>query len=278
MLFVLEEVGEGGGIPSCTASGHDLAVKLIDQGGDGNAGPVATGFIKHDAQVFTHPFNGEPKLEFTSGHSAGTVIHLPAGCCTFRNHVDHIADIETSFLRKRHTLRQTLHLDRPTLFTNPIINTYGGLVTRYPTWLAINPNAWQPQRSPARYLRGWTIYLYTQPRTLEFDVDFVPNPEKPSPAFHGIVQCVADGTAENFFADASAFPAVPELPEQAEPGVSGDCTWTPPGPGTVTIQARITNSVTLWVSGYTEPMPDYTWLGPPATFRVGELSAVNTND
>ena len=84
--------------------------------------------------------------------------------------------------------------------------------------------------------------------------------------------------AGSFAADANSFPALPLLPEQAEPGVNGACTWTSPGPGTVTIQARNTNTVTLWVSGYTEPMPDYTWLGPPATFRVGELSAVNTNN
>lgn len=175
-------------------------------------------------------------------------------------------------------LVNNLQLVPPTIFQNPVVELWGGLITRYPTWLGIAPGAWQPQRSPVRYLRGWTIYLYTQPRTLEFDVNFVPNPEKPSPAFRGIVQCVADGATASFAADANSFPVMPQLPEQAEPGVNGACTWTPPGPGTVTIQARITNTVTLWVSGYTEPMPDYTWLGPPATFRVGELSAVNTNN
>ena len=175
-------------------------------------------------------------------------------------------------------LVNNLQLVPPTIFQNPVVDIWGGLITRYPTWLGVVPGSWQPQRSPVRYLRGWTIYLYTQPRTLEFDVNFVPNPEKPSPAFRGTVQCVANGTAGSFAADAISFPAMPALPEQAEPGVNGACAWTPPGPGTVTIQARITNTVTLWVSGYTEPMPDYTWLGPPATFRVGELSAVNTNN
>jgi len=170
-----------------------------------------------------------------------------------------------------------LQLVPPTIFQNPVVDVWGGLITRYPTWLGVTPAAWQPQRSPARYLRGWTIYLYTQPRTLEFDVNFIPNPEKPSPAFRGTVQCVANGTAGSFAADVNSFSAMPALPEQTEPGVNGACTWTPPGPGTVTVQARVTNTVTLWVSGYTEPMPDYTWLGPPVTFRVGELSAVNTN-
>lgn len=171
-----------------------------------------------------------------------------------------------------------LQLIQPTIYQNPVVGFWGGLITRYPSWLAIAPAAWQPQQSSVRYVRGWTVYLYTQPRSLEFDVSFVPNPEKPSPAFHGIVQCVADGAAATFAANAVSFPAMPQLAEEAEPGVNGACTWTPPGPGTVTIQARITNTVMLWVSGYTEPMPDYTWVGPSTTFRVGELSAVNTNN
>ena len=70
---------------------------------------------------------------------------------------------------------------------------------------------------------------------------------------------------------------MPELPEQTEPGVTGVCMWTPPGPGTVTIQARITYSVTFWANGYTEPLTDYTWTSEPTTYRSGELSAVNTN-
>ncbi len=174
-------------------------------------------------------------------------------------------------------LVNNLQLVPPAIYQNPVVDVWGGLITRYPSWLAIAPDSWRPQRSPVMYVRGWTVYLYTQPRALSFDVDFVPNPEKPSPEFSGVVQCVADGAADTFTADANSFPVMPLLAEQAEPGVNGACTWTPPGPGNVTIRARITNTVTLWVSGYTEAMPDYTWVGPATTFRVGELSAVNTN-
>ncbi len=53
--------------------------------------------------------------------------------------------------------------------------------------------------------------------------------------------------------------------------------WTPPGPGSVTIQARITYAVTFWANGYTEAQPDYVWTSPVATFDTGELAAVNTN-
>ncbi|MDO9174201.1 MAG: FHIPEP family type III secretion protein, partial [Actinomycetota bacterium] len=47
--------------------------------------------------------------------------------------------------------------------------------------------------------------------------------------------------------------------------------------GTVTLEARITSDVTLWVNGYHEAQPRYTWTGPPVTYVTGELAVVNTN-
>jgi len=107
-------------------------------------------------------------------------------------------------------------------------------------------------------------------------VDFVPDPNRPSAAFHGVVACVTAG--ETPAADAMAFPALPNLPDQTTPGMNAPCMWTPPGPGSVTIQARITYRVTFWASGFTEPQPDYLWTSAPVTFATGDLSAVNTND
>jgi hypothetical protein len=169
-----------------------------------------------------------------------------------------------------------LQLERPTIYQNPVVDIWGGLVTRYPVWLAIQPTAWRPQKSSPAHFLGWTLLLLTEPTTLEFEINFTPNPDKPSPAFSGIVTCVTDPTTAT--ADTTAFPAIPTLPEQTEPGINGACMWTPPGPGTVTIQARITYTVTFWANGYTEPLNDYTWTSPPTTYRTGELSAVNTND
>ncbi|HQZ35114.1 MAG TPA: hypothetical protein PK020_11855 [Ilumatobacteraceae bacterium] len=168
-----------------------------------------------------------------------------------------------------------LQLERPTVYTNPVVDIWGGVVTRYPVWLAIQPSAWRPQKSQPAHFLGWTLLLLTEPTTLEFEVKFVPNPDKPSPAFSGVVSCVADPTTAT--PDTVAFPAVPTMPDQTEPGVNGACMWTPPGPGTVTIQARITYAVTFWANGYTETLADYVWTSPPATYRSGELSAVNTN-
>ena len=173
-------------------------------------------------------------------------------------------------------LYNRLQLERPAIYRNPVVDVWGGLVTRYPVWLAVQPGAWRPQNSePAHYL-GWTLLLLTEPKTLEFEVRFTPNPDKPSTPFNGVVPCIADPTTAT--ADTVAFPAVPALPDQTEPGINGACTWTPPGPGQVTIQARITYTVTFWANGYTEPQPDYTWTSEPVTYTTGELAAVNTNN
>jgi hypothetical protein len=171
-------------------------------------------------------------------------------------------------------LLNTLQLERPTIFTNPVVDTYGGLVTRYSAWLAIAPDAWRTQQSPSENYRGTTILLIAQPRELDFIVDFVPNPDKPSPAYRGTIACV-DATTE-LSSDGTAFPSLPVLPDQTVPGPNGPCMWTPPGPGRVTITARITYTIQFWADGYTEVQDDYTWTSVATTFDTGELIAVNT--
>ena len=166
-----------------------------------------------------------------------------------------------------------LQLIRPTVFTNPVVDVYGGLVTRYPAWLAIGPEAWQLQWSSTAWYRGWELRLSAEPTALEFFVDFTPDAEKPSPAFSGVVGCVEPGVTP--VADGSALPAMPDLPDQAEPNHTEPCTWTPPGPGSVTIQARMTYTVTLWTGQYTASLDDYVWTSEPSTFVTGDLTAVN---
>lgn len=170
-------------------------------------------------------------------------------------------------------LRNKLQLIRPVVFENPVVAEFGGLVTRYPSWLAIGPGAWVTQRSNLERYRGATLALIAVPKGLEFIVAFTPNPDKPSTPFAGIVSCVPAVAATS---DGSALPSFPSLPEQTEPGVNGPCTWTPPGPGTVTVTARIVYDLTFWVSGYTEQLDDYVWTSEPRTFLTGELRAVNT--
>jgi hypothetical protein len=182
---------------------------------------------------------------------------------------DSLLDPRTQITR----LRNGLQLIRPVVAPDPVVASVGGLVTRYPAWLSIRPEAWVPQRSNTTSYRGTLMVLLTTPKRLEFVVDFVPNRDKPSPSFKGIVTCVP--TVSPIAAEGS-LPARPALPDTAEPGVTGPCTWTPPGPGTVTITARTIHGVTFWADGIAVPEADYVFESLPSTFTVGELVAVNT--
>lgn len=166
-----------------------------------------------------------------------------------------------------------LQLIRPELVPDPVVDRWGGLVTRYPTWLGIRPEGWTSVRSNVEHYRGWTLYLFAEPIAMDVHIDFDPDPERPSPPFDGYVPCIADGAPPS--SDGVHLPAMPPMAELAEPGVNGPCQWTPPGPGTVTFEARIRYRVTLWADGYTELLPEYVWTSPPLTHRTGELTSVN---
>jgi hypothetical protein len=197
----------------------------------------------------------------STNHAVG-IVDIPARDALFDPH---------SQLTKLHNRMQ---LVRPVVFTNPVVARWGGLITRYQAWLAITPSAWKAQRSNAVVWRGWTMYLMARPVALEFLVDFTPDPKQPSTPFHGVVACVARGSTPS--ASAASVPTMPRLPAQSAPGVNGPCRWTPPGPGNVVVQARVSFAVTFWASGYTETLADYVWTSRAVRYSVGELAAVNT--
>ena len=168
-----------------------------------------------------------------------------------------------------------LLLERPAVAADPVVQRWGGAITRFPVWLAVQPSAWRVQRSNAAVWRGWTMYLVAVPVSLDFVVRFTADTSRPSGPFSGTVACVSPsrpGTSST-----AGFPRRPVLPAQTAPGVNGPCTWTPGGPGSVTVQARITYRVTFWANGYTEALPDYQWTSVPVVWPTGELAAVNSN-
>ena len=170
-------------------------------------------------------------------------------------------------------LREQLQLRQPTIYTNPIVDRFGGLVVRYPTWLAIQPPAWTTQTSNPVTYRGATLTLIAEPRELNFTINFEPDRDRPTPAYTGTITCIPDIQPTQ---GRGAVPALPELPDQTEPGPNGPCMWTPPGPGELTITATITYTITLWANGYTQQDTDYTWTSTPTTYHTDTLTAVNT--
>ncbi len=219
--------------------------------------PVSAGPLSAVTRTFTIFCD-----EYDALHSIG-IVRVPAHDPMF-DPLDHLDELYAG-----------LQLVRPTVFTNPVVDTWGGLVTRYPAWLAIAPDAWRLQWSSTAWYMGWELRLSAEPSRLEFFVDFVPNQDKPSPEFHGVVGCIEPGTSPA--TSDAALPAMPTLPDQAEPNHTEACVWTPPGPGSVTIQARISYTVTLWAGSYTEPVDDYVWTSEPVTFATGDLTAVNVD-
>lgn len=220
---------------------------------------------------------GEPNVEAPEprGRLADAVRHFVVYCDSNRHFWglldvsarDPLLDPRLQLSRLYHSLQ----LEQPVVVPDPVVDRWGGLVTRAPAWLAIAPSAWRPQRSGSVTWRGWTMYLLARPVSLSFDVRFVPDPAHPTRPFTGVVAC--EGTS----ADAAGFPARPALPETATPGAGGPCTWTPPGPGTVTIRPTVTYALTFWANGYTEELPDYRWSGPAVTLPTGDLAVVNVD-
>jgi len=168
-----------------------------------------------------------------------------------------------------------LLLERPAVVADPVVQRWGGAITRFPVWLAVQPSAWRVQRSNAAVWRGWTMYLIAVPVALDFVVRFVPDAARPSSPFASTVSCVSPSRPG--VVGATSFPRRPSLAVHTSPGVNGPCTWTPGGPGSVTVQARIAYRVTFWANGYTEALPDYVWTSAATVWPTGELAAVNAN-
>lgn len=221
---------------------------------------------------------GEPSpVSSGRGSLAAAVRHFVVFCDSTADAIG-IIDVPATdpVVNPRWTLgqmRNQLQLISPVVYSNPVVAATGGYVTRAPTWLAIQPQAWAWQRATDARWRGWLLSLTAQPVALSFNLRFTPSTARPSTAFVGSVACVDVGAVPS--RDSASVPAMPTLPRIATPGVNGPCRYTPPGPGTLTVQAVVTFRVMFWANGYSEPAPDYVFSGPVATYRVGELSSVN---
>ncbi len=172
-------------------------------------------------------------------------------------------------------------LQKPVLWREHVVEEWGGLVTRSPAWLALEPASWQPVLSNVETWRMWTLRLVLVPRTLSFTVNYTPAPDGRGVTnpYRLSVPCIATPTtapsgAEQVPARPANFPAfsaaVGLLPEL------GACAFVPGHRGTLTVTPVITYETTFVANDYREALPDFVWEGDPTTFRVGELHAVNT--
>jgi hypothetical protein len=192
--------------------------------------------------------------------------------------------------RRIDILRNGIQLERPTIVDDFTVAMFGQLVTRHPSWMAINPNSWGNRESNTEQWRGSDVKLILKPTNLSFAITQRP-PAGTTPGidpgvhepFTLTIACY-DTTRAKPDPDATRFPArPPTLAAISQPGVGteiglGPCVWTPGYLGTATITARITYTVTLWASGYTEQLLEpYEWESAPTDYIVGGLSNVNVN-
>jgi hypothetical protein len=122
-------------------------------------------FIEGDLVAF-----GEPNLANPNGAANGplsqAVRHFAVFCDSIANFLG-MVDVPATdpMLNPRWSLvnlYNQMQLERPVVYPNPVVDRWGGLITRYSAWLAIRPSAWRTQSSNPAFWRGWTMYLIAE--------------------------------------------------------------------------------------------------------------------
>jgi hypothetical protein len=172
-------------------------------------------------------------------------------------------------------------LSRPVLWRERVVEEWGGLVTRSPAWLSLEPVSWQPVASNVEHWRMWTLRLVLVPKALSFTVAYLPAADgrAVTAPFRVNVACVVSPLAVDI--EAAQVPPRPvHLPDfSAATGHRpelGPCAFVPGHRGSLTVTPRITYETTFVANDYREALPDFESEGDATTFRVGELHAVNT--
>lgn len=178
-------------------------------------------------------------------------------------------------------MRSDLQLATPSFVAPQEVNTWGGLVVRYPAWLSVTAGSWATQTSAAVSHNGWSLQLVAVPRTLNFSLDFTTSKESRdrygAMDWLGVVGCLGTRSTRHLVVTTLQAPIRPndhDL-EFAEPGVVDACVWAPPAAGQVVIQPTIAYDLLLIANGTTEVLPTYYLTGDARTFDVGELRSVN---
>src|SRR4051812_34910244 len=73
---------------------------------------VAARFGEQDAEVLTHPVDGEAEVELPLGHRLPAVVHLPRLCRALGDDADDLLDVEASAVSEMDALGQALHQPR----------------------------------------------------------------------------------------------------------------------------------------------------------------------
>jgi len=114
-------------------------------------------FIEGLPESFGEPTPKDPSI--VKGPLSAAVRYFTVFCDT-TNHFVTILTVPArdSMFDPHRRLDQLYHgllLVRPVVYRNPVVDKWGGLITRYQSWLAIAPSG-PTRRSPPRRSRGWS--------------------------------------------------------------------------------------------------------------------------
>ena len=170
-------------------------------------------------------------------------------------------------------LRGRLPLAHSAMVADPSVKAVGGLVTRHPTWLAIDPNTWTTATA-SKSVNGVTVTLAAFPIHLTFAITAT-NTDRGNNQ-NLTVDCAPH---PGLLADTVRYPALDaHRPAWSEPGVQGPCLWTPAARGTTTITPVIDYRIDLLAGGSGRREPDLRNPGTPTTYETGSISVVNVNN
>jgi hypothetical protein len=171
-------------------------------------------------------------------------------------------------------------LPRSRSVADPVVDQWGGLVTRAPAWFAIEAAQWREVRSNERDHLGFLIQIVATPIALDFELVWDDADTAAVGDLAGTLSCIDH--IDTPIADSAAMPARPVLPDLSFPGVQQSCTWAPHGPGAVTstpfVTYRIDRQIT-WrgTRSFEEWLPEspFRFRGTSTTWPTGEIRAVN---
>src|SRR3546814_1079948 len=99
-----------GGGPAGAAAGLHLAVELVHQRGDRQAGAVGLGFGQADAEILAHPVDREAEIELALAHGGAPVVHLPGLRGAFADDLAHLGHVEARHLAEVRSEEHTSEL------------------------------------------------------------------------------------------------------------------------------------------------------------------------
>ena len=105
----LQALDEAGRIPAAAAHLLHVAVELVHQRGQRQAGAVVAGLGQHQPEILAHPVHREAEVEFVVDHGAAAVLHLPALRRALADHVQHQLHVQVGRLAEGDGFGQPLH-------------------------------------------------------------------------------------------------------------------------------------------------------------------------